>query len=167
MLERIMVAIVYGGGMRSALKIITLLLPLCFTLVDVTIAAQAYHQPQSICYINVRVTIVDLYNVPITVDQNNGGDYYSIQDAIDNAPANATIYINQGAYNGTIIINKPVTLTGAGKDKTIINLISKQNKCAIYICKPGVTVKKNVSITNRGDGLYTMGIHIVSPSTRL
>lgn len=166
MLERIMVTIVYGGEMRATLKITTLLLLLCFILVDVTIAVQAYHRPQSTCYINVRVTIVDPSKVTITVDQNNSGDYQSIQEALDNAPANATIYINRGVYNETVIINKPVTLIGAGKDKTITNPISKQNKYAIYICKPGVTIK-NMSVTNGGDGLYTMGIQIVSPSTRL
>ena len=152
--------------MRATLKIYASLLILTIILVNLNVVSQAHHQPQSTCYVSVRVTIVDPANLTITVDQNGSGDYKAIQEAINNAPANSTIYIKKGVYREIIVINKPITLIGEDKNKTVINPVSEQNKYAVYISKPGVTIK-NMSITNGGDGLYTMGIQIVSPSTRL
>lgn len=79
--------------MRATLKIYASLLFLSIALINLNVSAQAHHQPQSTCYVSVRVIIIDPANLTITVDQNGSGDYKTIQEAIDNAPANTTIYI--------------------------------------------------------------------------
>jgi carboxyl-terminal processing protease len=49
-----------------------------------------------------------------------GAQHTSIQSAIDAAPEGATIRIAAGDYDGDLVIRKPLTLEGAGWDKTTI-----------------------------------------------
>lgn len=49
-----------------------------------------------------------------------GAQYTSIQSAIDAAPEGATIRIAAGDYDGDLVVRKPLTLEGAGWDKTTI-----------------------------------------------
>lgn len=48
------------------------------------------------------------------------GEYSSIQNAIDNSTKGDTIFVYDGSYYETIIINKSIKLIGAGKEKPII-----------------------------------------------
>jgi len=64
-------------------------------------------------------------------DQNNKGSYIvsidgkgnysSIQEAIDSASNNNTIFVRKGIYYENIIITKPIELIGEDKNTTIIN----------------------------------------------
>jgi pectin methylesterase-like acyl-CoA thioesterase len=54
----------------------------------------------------------------IFVGGSEEGNYSSIQDAIDNASHNCTIYIYQGTYEEQLIINKSVRLTGQKRSYT-------------------------------------------------
>ena len=45
----------------------------------------------------------------------------TLQYAVDNAPAGATINVGAGKYNQTVNITKPLTLAGAGASKTVID----------------------------------------------
>lgn len=58
--------------------------------------------------------------VTITVAADGSGQYASIQKAIDKAPAGAIIKIAPGDYIETLRIAKPLTLEGAGPDKTAL-----------------------------------------------
>ena len=49
------------------------------------------------------------------------GYYSSIQDAIDAASFNDTIYVSKGTYFENIVITKPIQLIGEDKNTTIIN----------------------------------------------
>lgn len=49
------------------------------------------------------------------------GNYSSIQDAINSASDNDTIFVSNGIYFENIIITKPVQLIGEDKNTTIIN----------------------------------------------
>jgi parallel beta-helix repeat protein len=50
-----------------------------------------------------------------------GEDGTTIQDAVDAAPPNTTVRIPDGTYNGTVEIDRPVTLRGAGAARIVGN----------------------------------------------
>ena len=56
----------------------------------------------------------------LTVGLDDGSAYTSIQAAIDAAPSGATIRVGPGVYDGDLVIRKPLTLEGAGWDRTTI-----------------------------------------------
>jgi parallel beta-helix repeat protein len=49
------------------------------------------------------------------------GNYTKIQDAIDNASDGDTVFVYEGIYNESIVIDKIVILTGEDKNLTVIN----------------------------------------------
>ncbi len=57
----------------------------------------------------------------IIVSQFGGGDYYTIQEAIDYATSGDTIHVWAGTYYEKIIVNKTVTLIGNGSKETVID----------------------------------------------
>jgi parallel beta-helix repeat protein len=58
--------------------------------------------------------------VVLTVGTEPGARYKTIQSAVDAAPDGATIQISAGTYDGDVVIRKPLTLFGAGWDKTTL-----------------------------------------------
>ena len=59
-------------------------------------------------------------NKTIYVDDSGGSDYLKIQDAINSANESDTIYVYAGSYSENIIINKSISLIGAGYGYTFI-----------------------------------------------
>ena len=59
------------------------------------------------------------------------GQFQDIQEAIDSANANDKIFVYSGTYNGTIKINKPITLVGENKQNTIIDSKGYENVITI------------------------------------
>ena len=97
----------------------------------------------------------------IVVDKNGDGNYLTIQNAINKAEVGSTIFVKSGSYSEILLINKKVDIIGENRYTTIINPISEENKYAIQIRSSEVTIK-NLSITNRGPGLYSSGIYILA-----
>ena len=59
----------------------------------------------------------------ISVDDDGGADYTSIQEAIDNATSGDTIEVAAGTYREYVHVNKDgLTIEGAGIDQTVIDL---------------------------------------------
>jgi parallel beta-helix repeat protein len=103
-------------------------------------------------------------NHVITVDKTGEGNYMTIQEAINNAPDMATIYIKAGIYSEIIDITKSINLIG--EDEVIINPISEKNSYAMRVGAPGTKISK-LSITNGAPGLYTSGIYISASNTEI
>ncbi len=61
----------------------------------------------------------------ITVDDDGGKDYTTIQEAIDNAKTGDTIEVAPGNYMENLFINKTLSLKGNGTDSTFIDGLSK------------------------------------------
>jgi len=57
----------------------------------------------------------------IVVNASGGGDYTHIQWAVDNASEGDTVYVEAGAYEENIEVNKTLSLIGDGRDNTIID----------------------------------------------
>jgi C-terminal processing protease CtpA/Prc len=57
---------------------------------------------------------------PVLTVAAEGAQYTTIQTAIDAAPDGATVRIGPGVYDGDLVIRKPLTLEGAGWDRTTI-----------------------------------------------
>ena len=83
--------------------------------------------------------------------------YESLQNAIKSASSGETIYLGEGTWNERVIISKPITLIGKGKDKTIIfhnaEKDSKKCECATGIgleIKSSNVIIKNLKIYGRG-----------------
>ena len=97
----------------------------------------------------------------IYVDDNGGADYTKIQDAIDHVADGGTIFVRNGTYNETLIINKSINLIGASKDKTIINYKkgSEINKNVVLIEADNCTIKE-LKIIGAGTSQQIAGIKI-------
>ena len=57
----------------------------------------------------------------ITVDDNGPSDYDTIQDAIDNADDDDIIDVKSGTYTENVVVDKRLTVKGAGNDTTTID----------------------------------------------
>ena len=55
------------------------------------------------------------------VGGTGGGNYSSIQDAIDNASNGDTVFVYNGTYFENVVIDKTINLIGLGRNNTIIN----------------------------------------------
>src|SRR4030095_7140717 len=64
----------------------------------------------------------------------------SIQKAIDSAPAGAVIQLGEGEFKERIVISKPLTIEGAGWEKTIVKTDQPP---------PGVTRESKTAFRNR------------------
>jgi len=102
----------------------------------------------------------------IVVDINGQGNYPSIQEAINRADPGSTIYIKKGEYREIIDINKEITLIGEDKNNTIINSFSEQNGYAIRLGAENAKIR-NLSIKNRGTGIYTSAVQIAASNTMI
>ncbi len=95
----------------------------------------------------------------IIVDQGSGGDYTTIQAAINAAIPGDTIYIWAGTYPENIVVNKQVTLIGNGTINTTID--GGGTGDVIYITAASVNIK-NIKTTNSGPTSTDYGIEIES-----
>ena len=85
--------------------------------------------------------------------------YSNIQEGIDNAYTDWTVFVKNGFYSENIIINKTINLDGEDKNSTIID--GGGNKHVITISKPNVIIS-GFSIQNSGTEPYNAGIKTLS-----
>jgi len=102
----------------------------------------------------------------IIVDKNGSGDFASIQKAIDASRQGDIIIVKPGTYHEILNINKRVIIRGEDKSTTVISPQSSRNGFAIVVRAKGA-VLENLSITNRGSGMYAQAIKIVSSNVAL
>ena len=94
------------------------------------------------------------------------GNYTKIQDAIDNASYNDTIFVYNGTYLENIFINITINLIGEDKNRTIIDGAAKHD--VIYIGFPADNVKltgftiQNSGNFSSGGSYFDAGIEIHS-----
>ena len=99
----------------------------------------------------------------IYVDNGGGADYTQIQDAIDNADDGNIIYVQNGTYFETLVINKSISLIGASPDKTIIYFNGSNNdKNNIILINADKCAIKGFKMININVSLDLIGINVNS-----
>jgi len=91
----------------------------------------------------------------LIVSASGGGDYARIQWAVDNASEGDTVYVEAGTYNENVVINKTISLVGAGRENTTIN--AGGTGSAVYIGEDYVNISgfKTINSSNWGSaGIY-------------
>lgn len=83
----------------------------------------------------VPLSSQDIINVPM--------DFSTLQEAVNSANPNDIILISEGEFYGFTIINKPLTIKGAGKEKTILYYYDETSSKGI---SPGVINYAKVAI---------------------
>ena len=122
-----------------------------------------------ICLVLI-LTIIPLTNAYqsnpkiIYVDDDGGADYTKIQDAIDSAEDEDTIFVYNGKYKENIIIEKEINLIGENKEETIINGMGVGN--VVYIDSDNVTINR-FKIINCGGDYNDAGIEVNLYSDKL
>jgi nitrous oxidase accessory protein len=103
------------------------------------------------------------------INDNLDANHKSIQDAIDNACDGDTIYVQSGTYYETLVVNKSITLIGAGKDITIIDCkeVSKADHVDIVLITADNCTISGFKITNTDVSSDVIGIHIKSSNNTI
>lgn len=104
------------------------------------------------------------YTSVIVVATDGSGDYVSIQEAIDNATDGTTIYIKDGEYKETAIVDKYVHLVGQSKQGTILyQNIGDYANCPLLITQGSVcnmTIKSLAPSDTSDLSDYAYAIHL-------
>jgi parallel beta-helix repeat protein len=82
------------------------------------------------------LTVYMPYNY--TVDDDGPADFSTIQEAIDHARDGDTIFVYEGTYLEHLIINKSISLIGAGEDSAYID--GEGSGTVIYVSGDDVTI---------------------------
>ncbi len=75
-----------------------------------------------------------------------------LQDAIDSAPAGATIKLPAGNYIGSVIINRPITIIGKAEGVTV----DGENSGRVITINSSDVVLKNLTIVNSGSRMENL-----------
>jgi len=146
-----------GGNMRKSILITELVLLILFLSVV----------PISIGY-NPNIPDIKeqsfIFDNTLYVGGSGEGNYSKIQDAIDNASDGDIIFVFDGIYNETIIIDKKIKLIGENQNKTIID--GMYNEYIIRVIKDNVEIIK-LTIKNSGGYKNDAGIKIFSDNTSI
>jgi parallel beta-helix repeat protein len=95
-------------------------------------------------------SIVVLGGNTLYVDDDGGGDYTRIQDAVDNATIGDTVFVYNGTYYENVVVDKSINLTGEDKETAIINGSGVGD--VVYVSADGVKIS-GFTIQNGGDAL--------------
>lgn len=103
--------------------------------------------------------------VPAIVVASDGtGDYISISEAVSAASNGDTIYIKDGEYKETVVINKYVHLVGQSKQNTVLYQdIGDYNNCPLLITQGSVcnmTIKSLAPADASGLSNYAYAVHL-------
>lgn len=86
--------------------------------------------------------------ITITVDDSGGADYMTIQEGVDAANPDDTVFIYNGIYHENVIIDKSIQLIGENRESTIVD--GGSPGIIFYINADSVEIE-NINITSNGN----------------
>ena len=89
-------------------------------------------------------------------------DYASVQEAVDNASEGDVVLVKSGIYNGSVLIDKSISLIGEDKEKTTILGDWRLNGTVVLVQRDGVTVKNLKIEAIRNSGSSGRGVHLLN-----
>ncbi|MEE9151911.1 MAG: pectinesterase family protein [Thermoplasmata archaeon] len=108
-----------------------------------------------LCFAIILTTVVIFIEIAlparattIYVDDDGGADYTSIQDAINAASDDNTVYVYSGTYYENVMVNRSISLIGEDKNTTIIN--GDGNSSVVSVVNSGVNLT-GFTCSNGGD----------------
>jgi parallel beta-helix repeat protein len=89
--------------------------------------------------------------------------YASIQEAVDAASDGDTVYVKRGTYDGSVFINKSISLIGQDRETTVIEADSAISETAVLIRHGNVNMS-GFTVIPAGGTIYARGIHLLHVS---
>ncbi|WMW24959.1 NosD domain-containing protein [Methanolobus sediminis] len=113
-------------------------------------------------FIFLTITIGTTSAVTITVDDDGGADYTSIQDAVNNATKGDTILVYPGMYYENVVVDKQLNITSTDGASVTHVIAASAFDHVFYITADGVTINGfNVS---GATGSHEAGIQVFGSS---
>jgi len=106
--------------------------------------------------------------VTITVNASGNANYTTIQDAVNAANNGDTIMVDSGTYYENVLVNKSVTLVGAGEEVTTIQAFDPGNH-VFYVTSDEVNIS-GFTVTGATSGyhpVFSAGIFLWANNTRI
>ncbi len=114
---------------------------------------------QFVLVLGILLAISITVSGDLVVDDDTGTwmNYDNIQDAIDNAADNETIYVYDGVYYENVIVNQTVNIVGNGTNDVMVyspNDDSTFNVSADYVNITYLTVESNMTMDPKAAGIF-------------
>jgi parallel beta-helix repeat protein len=95
-------------------------------------------------------------------------DYATIQEAIDNAPENGTVFVRSGSYRERVFVTKPLTLLGEDPENTVVSFDIDQLLVngVIEVMSADVTIS-GFTITGSWIGIWAPDDYSLPPRSRI
>ena len=107
-----------------------------------------------------KVSIAQIYlksDKTITVDDDGGADFTTIQDAIDNATDGDTIFVYGGIYHENVVIDKSIELVAEDRNETTVHASGIGD--IIFVSSSNVSIN-GFTLTHSGYDNNDAGIEI-------
>jgi nitrous oxidase accessory protein NosD len=111
---------------------------------------------------SVFVSVPEIHVVAATMTVVVPDDYASVQEAVDNAADGDVVLVKCGTYNGSVVVNKRISLIGESKTGTVIWGDWSLNGTVVLVEHDDVVVEKLTLKAAYDAGPHGRGVHLLN-----
>jgi nitrous oxidase accessory protein len=111
---------------------------------------------------SVFVSVPEIHVVAATMTVVVPDDYASVQEAVDNAVDGDVVLVKCGTYNGSVVVNKRISLIGESKTGTVIWGDWSLNGTVVLVEHDDDVVEKLTLKAAYDDGPHGRGVHLLN-----